>query len=105
VTDDMTHDPRLHYDRKDLELVQETSPEDFREWVIQKIGGLGGLPRDLVDRLPDPRVELAPLLDAMIAGDSLWLCRTKKMAPLYGNEGIALVRDGRPIIYLRAYNY
>lgn len=48
---------------------------------------------------------IAPLLDAMVTGDTLWLCRSKHRGVLYGHEGIALVRDRQPIIYLPVVNY
>lgn len=89
----------------DLELVEETTPDKFREWLIEKVGEFGRFPLDFVERLPDPRARLAPLLDSMTTGDSLWLCRTKRRGPLYGNEGVALVRDGKPILYVRVIQY
>ncbi|MGH6808619.1 MAG: hypothetical protein ACREEJ_17535 [Ensifer adhaerens] len=93
---------RLRYNPTDLELLQETTPEDSRDWNFQQ---LGGVPQHIVDRLPGPEVELAPLLDAMMPMDSLWLCRSQKVGPLYGNSGVALVRDGQPILYMRLLNY
>lgn len=101
----MSSDQSLDYNPRDLEMVREITPEGFREWIEQKIGALGKSARDILDRLPNPHVLLAPLLQAMAAGDSLWLCQSKKRGVLYGNEGIALVRDGQPVIYMRFVNY
>ncbi len=96
----MSANRRLHHNPSDLELVQETTPEGFGEWIGETITRDFGA-RDFLDRLPDPRALLSPLLDTMAPGDSLWLCRSKHRGVLYGNEGIAPVRDGQPIIYLR----
>lgn len=96
---------RLHYDPSDLELLEETTPEGFVAWFIERCGGIDSLPESLIEKLHHPETELAPLLDPMMPGDTLWLARSRVIAPLWGHEGIALVRDGRPIVYLRVMNY
>ncbi|SCM79590.1 hypothetical protein KL86PLE_90534 [uncultured Pleomorphomonas sp.] len=48
---------------------------------------------------------LSPLYDEMRDSDRLWLCRSREIGLLYGHEGIALVRDGRPIVYIRVVQY
>jgi hypothetical protein len=89
-----------------LELIEETTLDGFRDWQIQLFGGqLGGLPQPLIDAINDPATTLAPLLRGMRPGDQLWLCRSEKRGPLYGHEGIAVVRDGRPMIYMCIWNY
>lgn len=102
----MSSNDRLRYNPVDLELVRETTPQDLREWIVRTIERMAGkVPADLLDRLPDPHVVIAPLLDAMVTGDTLWLCRSKHRGVRYGHEGIALVRDRQPIIYLPVVNY
>lgn len=91
---------RLDCSPDDVELVQEITPEGFGDWIAQKIEYEFGA-REFLDRVPAPHVLLSPLLDAMAAGDCLWLCRSKHRGVLHGNEGVALVRDGQPILYLR----
>ncbi|OCP17770.1 MULTISPECIES: hypothetical protein [unclassified Ensifer] len=98
----MASNLRLHCNPTNLELVRETSPEDARDWLFQQ---LGGVPQHIVERFPDPEIVFAPLLDAMTPGDSLWFCRSQKKGPLYGEAGVALVRDGQPILYMRLLNY
>jgi hypothetical protein len=48
---------------------------------------------------------LSPIFDEMQDGDSLWLCQSRFRAPLIGHEGVALVRDKRPLIYIRVLNH
>ena len=43
----------------------------------------------------------AQLYEELRDGDSLWLCRSRVIGPLHGHEGIALVRDKQPVIYIR----
>lgn len=95
----------LVYDPIGLELIAEMTPASFREWNIQMLGGrLEGLPQSVIDGVNDPEAQLAPLLAKMLPGDQLWRCR-KWREPLIGHEGIALVRQMRPIIYIRMWNY
>jgi hypothetical protein len=98
----MRVDRSVRYNPTDLELLPQTTPQDARDWIFQQFGGV---PQDIVNRFPGPEVALAPLLDVMTPGDALWLCRSRKRAPLYGNAGVALVRDGQPILYMRLLNY
>lgn len=101
----MSNNTRLYHNPLDVELVKEITPKDFQEWITQKLGGIDSLPQHIVDYLSNPEAHLAPLLDVMTPGDTLCLCRSQKIGPLYGHEGVALVRDGRPILYLRAVDY
>ncbi|MGP4690083.1 hypothetical protein [Agrobacterium cavarae] len=95
----------LVYDPIGLELIAEMTPASFREWNIQMLGGrLEGLPQSVIDGVNDPEAQLAPLLAELLPGDQLWRCR-KWREPLIGHEGIALVRQMRPIIYIRIRNY
>lgn len=97
---------KLTYDPIGLELVAEVTPATFRDWIIQLVGGrLEGLPQNVIDGVNDPEAQLAPLLAEMLPGDQLWRCRSKRRGPLYGHEGVALVREMQPIIYMHIWNY
>jgi hypothetical protein len=101
----MSSDNRLRHNPEDLELVRETMPQDVKEWVARTIERMAGkVSAGLLHRLPDPHGALLPLLDAMVTGDALWLCRSRQRGVLHGHQGIALVRDGQPIIYLPVVN-
>lgn len=97
---------KIIYNPTGLELVEETNPPGFRDWLIQLMGGrIDNFPQTVIDRVNDPDTELAPLLAEMLPGDRLWRCRSTKRAVLIGHEGIAVVRDGRPIAYMLVMNY
>lgn len=98
---------RVHRDPKDIALVIQVSLQQISGWLLYQFEGLG-LPDHLMQHIRDLdllKQGLAPLYDEMLDGDSLWLCRSRSIGPLYGNEGIALVRNRRPIIYLRVLDY
>jgi hypothetical protein len=89
-----------------LELVEETTPSGFRDKLIQFMGGrIDNLPRAVIARINNPDVELSHLLTQMLPGDRLWWCRSAKRDVLIGNEGIAVVRDGKPIAYILVMNH
>lgn len=96
---------RLIHNPVGLELVQETTLSGFRYWCVHLFGELDRFPQDVVERLNKPEAILAPLLDDLQSGDELWLCRSLERGALYGHEGIALVRNGQPLIYLLIINY
>ena len=85
--------------------MHETSVEGVTEWALTSVGDPGSFP-DVTGRIRDgiPKA-LAPLLEHMTEGDTLWWCRSTKRGPLYGHEGVALVRQGGPVIYLLMLNY
>lgn len=88
-----------------LELVQETTLSGFRDWCVHRFGGFDGFPQNVLERLNKPEAILAPLLDDLKSGDELWICRSLERGVLYGHEGIALVRNGQPLLYLLIINY
>ncbi|GLS22863.1 hypothetical protein GCM10007874_58830 [Labrys miyagiensis] len=96
---------KLFFDPPELQLMHKISVEGVAERTIDSFGGAETFP-DLASRVRDRMPnELAPMLDQMTEGDSLWWCRRAKRGPLYGHEGVALVRQGRAIIYLLIMNY
>lgn len=90
---------------EDIVLLQETTPQDYRAWHMDLIGGF--LPNELRLRMPGPEEELKTLLNRMQPGDQLWLARSRVYEPsaLIGNLGVAVVRNGAPIWYRIAWNH
>lgn len=84
----------------DIVLVVEMSLPQISSWLAR-------LAEDMPDRVPPHqdldalKKDLAPLYDEMRAGDSLWLCQSIVMGPGHGHVGLALVRDGQPVVYIR----
>jgi hypothetical protein len=102
----MNSNLKIVFEPTGLELVNEISPPGFRDWMIQFMGGrIDNFPQAFIDAVNNPEAELAPLLSEMLLGDRLWRCRSEERGPLYGHEGVAVVRDGRPVVYMRAINY
>jgi hypothetical protein len=90
---------------EDIVLLKQTTPQDYRAWLLGLIGSF--LPDDLRLRMPSPEEELKTLLDRMQPGDQLWLARSRVYEPhaLIGNLGIAVVCDGVPIWYRIGWNH
>ncbi len=92
-------------DPKNIVRVIEVTLPQISSWILYH---WGGLPEYLAKHFRDLdllKKGLAPLYDEMREGDSLWLCRSDQIGPLFGHEGIGLVRDGRVIIYIRMVQY
>ncbi|MBO6512024.1 hypothetical protein [Roseibium sp.] len=90
-----------------LKMVREVSLQQYSQWLMEKFEKFHP-PTELIEQLQDldnQRTYLSAIFDEMHDGDSLWLCQSQKIGPLSGHEGIALVRDGRPIIYVRLITY
>ncbi len=102
----MSDDWNINYSPTGLELVEEITPAGFRDRLIAFVGGaMEGFPPRLIDRISNPEQELSPLLKEMVEGDQLWWCQSEKRAVLIGNEGVAVVRDGRPIAYMLVWHH
>lgn len=89
----------------DIELVQEITLQWLSDWLIQRAEGL---PEHLLQRIRDLATlkdSLSPIFNDMREGDSVWLCQSQVRAPLRGHEGVALVRNNRPIVYIRMQNF
>lgn len=92
-------------DPEGLALVVEVTLPQISSWLMHQFEDL---PEHLLQHIRDLdllKKALAPLYDEMADGDSLWLCRSRQIGPPHGHEGIALVREGRPIIYVRLVAY
>lgn len=89
----------------DIELVREVSLRQVSDWLLTF---LGGMPEDFLNRVRDLeslKEHFSPLFSRMQEGDTLWLARSQRRGPLYGHEGIALVRNDRPAEYMIVWNY
>ncbi|PDT32285.1 hypothetical protein CO660_00145 [Rhizobium sp. L9] len=96
---------RVKIDRKvskdEVVLLERTTPQRYREWLISMMGGIEALPAEFRDGMPAPDEELKTLLARMLPGDELWLARSRRYEPtaLVGNRGIAVVRNGHAVWY------
>lgn len=82
-------------------LLERTTPQRYREWLVALTGGIETLPAEFRDHMPAPEEELKTLLARMLPGDELWLARSRRFEPtaLVGNRGIAVVRNGDAVWY------
>ncbi|GLS20166.1 hypothetical protein GCM10007874_31830 [Labrys miyagiensis] len=95
----------VKYWPRDVELIEEVSLQQFSEWLLLRVERL---PDHLLQRIRDLeslKGGLTPILSEMRGGDSLWLCQSRLREPLQGHEGVALVRDDQPVVYIRVLNY
>jgi hypothetical protein len=82
-----------------LALVVEVSLPQISSWLLHQFEDLPEHQLQHIRDLDLLRKTLAPLYDEMRDGDSLWLCRSQ-IGP-HAHEGVALVRDGKPVVYAR----
>lgn len=102
---EMFSPPYVTHNPKNIVRVIEVTLPQISSWLMYQ---LEGLPEHLMQHVRDLdllKEGLAPLYREMQDGDGLWLCRSDQIGPLHGHEGIALVRDGRPIVYIRVVQY
>ena len=85
----------------DVVLLERTTAQGYRDWMINYIGGIEWLSAEFRNRMPSPEKELETLLALMLPGDELWLARSRVFQPevLIGSRGIAVVRDGAAVWY------
>ncbi|WP_026792247.1 hypothetical protein [Pleomorphomonas oryzae] len=91
-------------DPEGLALVVEVTLPQISSWLMHQFEDL---PEHLLQHIRDLdllKKALAPLYDEMADGDSLWLCRGRPTGP-HADEGVALVREGRPILYMRMVSH
>jgi hypothetical protein len=91
----------------DLKLIREVTLQQYSNWLMEKFEGLIQS-QEIIEKIQDldkQRIYLSPIFDEMRDGDSLWLSQSQQIGPLYGHEGIALVRDQHPLIYIRIIVY
>lgn len=89
----------------DIELVREVSLRQVSDWLLSF---MGEPPDPLADRIRDLEAlkeHFSPILSRMEEGDTMWLARSQRRGALYGHEGIALVRNGEPVEYMRVWNH
>jgi hypothetical protein len=81
-------------------MVRRITLEDYTAWQLSLMGlTFETAPRRVLDRMRPAEVALADLIADMLETDELWLAHSGKIGTLYGHEGVALVRDGKPIKY------
>lgn len=94
----------VHRYPKDVELIREVSLEDLSSWLAEHFEGLPQF-QERVRDLTELRDILSPIFNEMRDGDEVWVCQSQRRAPLFGHEGVALVRVGRPVLYVRVIQY
>ncbi|HEY2874586.1 MAG TPA: hypothetical protein VGJ56_21865 [Reyranella sp.] len=92
-------------DPEDIDLVLQIELQQLSDWLAWHFQGLPEQYMKQIRDLEALRNGLSPIFGVIQEGDTLWLGRSRRFGPLYGHEGIALVRDGRPIVYIRALNH
>lgn len=84
----------------DLVLLERTTVEGVIIWLLELTRNFEA---ELITR--ETPKKLLPLTDQMLGQDELWLCRSRRIGPLYGHRGVALVRDGEIIQYVNFINH
>ena len=74
----------------ELVMVRPITLDEFPAWYLS----LTGVPHRTA-----PEVRLAELNADMLETDELWASHSREIGTLYGDQGVALVRDGKPIKY------
>ena len=74
----------------DLVMVRRITLDEYPAWYLSRTG--------VVHRTA-PEVRFAELISDMVETDELWVSHSRKIGTLHGHEGLALVRDGKPIKY------
>ena len=99
--------PREINDPVEVELVRQVDTLGIGVLLLEKFGGERGLPEHLLTRLRDQNAllsEIEPIPGMRKESDSLWWAR-RAWGPLLGDEGVVLVRAGRPIAYVILINH
>lgn len=102
---DMFSPSHVTHDTDDIALVVEVTLPQISSWLLNRFEDP---PEHVLQHIRDPdllKEGLAPLYDEMQAGDSLWLCRSRVGGGPHGHEGVALVRDGRAVVYVKVVQY
>lgn len=74
----------------DLVMVRRITLDEFPAWYLSRTG--------VVHRTA-PEVRFEGLTSDMLESDELWISHSREIGTLHGHEGLALVRDGKPIKY------
>ena len=105
MNDMMFPEANVKRDPADVELVRQVTLQQLSEWLLQLMDGLPEHSLKRVRDLNSLKTGLSPIFREMRDGDTVWLCRSRLIGPLHGHQGVALVRDKRPIVYIRALNF
>jgi predicted aconitase len=74
----------------DLVMVHRITLAEIPAWYLVQFG---------VPHRTAPEVRFAELISEMVETDELWVSHSREIGTLHGHEGLALVRDGKPIKY------
>jgi hypothetical protein len=102
---DIFSETSVQRDPEDIELVHEVTLRQLSDWLLRLMDGLPEHYLELVRDLDALKSGLSPIFKEIQEGDTIWLGKSRLRGPLWGHEGIALVRDNRPIVYIRAVDY
>jgi hypothetical protein len=93
-------------DSDELVLIERTTPQAVREWQLSAFHP-NERPKIAARFRRPPEEEFADLVALMTPGDELWRCRSRMFDPwaLLGDEGVAIVRNGKPIRYRALIQY
>lgn len=94
----------VHHYPKDLKLIRAVSLQELSDWFVQQFEGLPQFQERARD-LKDLREILSPIFKEIREDDRVWICQSKQRGPLLGHEGVALVRNEQPVIYIRVIQY
>ena len=85
----------------DLVLVHPADEESVIQWLTAMLGGAVWL-----EHVTRSTQELfARIGNMMETGDTVWRCRSRHIGVLFGNEGLAIVRNGEIIHYENVITY
>jgi hypothetical protein len=96
---------QVHRNPADIELVREVTLQEISDWFLEIFAPLSEQILSSIRDLDAVKEGLSPIYKEMKNGDTIWLCRSIRRAPLIGNEGVALVRNEQPLIYIRVIQY
>lgn len=74
----------------ELVMVRRISLAEFPAWYLARFG---------IPYRTAPEVRFAELIADVWETDELWVSHSREIGTLHGHEGLALVRDGKPIKY------
>jgi hypothetical protein len=97
----------IHRDPEDIVLVRELTLQQLSDWMLQQYE-IFRLPERYLKLFRDfDRLKsgLSPIFKEMREGDTIWVAESRLRASLWGHEGIALVRNSRPVVYIRMRNF
>lgn len=90
---------------KDIVLTKEVTLQEIADWLLKIFGPSSEHISSDVRDLDMLKEKLSPIYSELKDGDQVWLCCSQVRGPLTGHEGVALVRNGQPVIYKKIIQY